>query len=141
MPCRTSPVVMAIVRRSKPLKGVLRTPCILEPSFFSARHSSKSPSFVLRPLSPCAFASLGRFYVASRGDFVIIYYISLHYITSCHVLLYYTILLHCRMLCCDITLYYIVISHYSVNRASSAAVAQAGVGSYDNNDDTDNSIN
>ena len=34
-------------------------PCTLEPLFFSARHGSKNPGFVLRPLSPYAMASLG----------------------------------------------------------------------------------
>ena len=43
--------------------GSKNPPCILEPSFFSARHVSKNPGFVLRPLSPYAVASLG---VASR---------------------------------------------------------------------------
>ena len=39
--------------------GSKKPPCIFEPLFFCARHGSKNPVFVLRPLSPYAIASLG----------------------------------------------------------------------------------
>ena len=39
--------------------GSKSPPCMSEPWFFSARHDSKIPGFVLRPLFPYAIASLG----------------------------------------------------------------------------------
>ena len=48
------------IRRLKLWKPTVRTPPrMLEPLAFSARHGSKNPGFYLRPLSPCAIASLG----------------------------------------------------------------------------------
>ena len=46
-------------RRRKRGNGFQEPPCISEPWLFSAPHGSKSPGFVLRPLSPYAIASLG----------------------------------------------------------------------------------
>ena len=47
-------------RTAKEGQWVLRNPpCVLEPVFFSSRHGSKNPGFLLRPPSPYAIASLG----------------------------------------------------------------------------------
>ena len=54
-------------RATKEGQWVLRTPLRIRTLVFSARHGSKNPGFVLRPLCPYAIASLGVAYLRGGG--------------------------------------------------------------------------
>ena len=51
--------------------GSKNPPCILEPLFFSARHRSRNPGFVLRPLSPICHCLAGRCVRRRTASFVL----------------------------------------------------------------------